>query len=101
MMIGFNILTSEVWGINVILGGFALFLLGITYLGDGLKEIAGPKIRIYIEKYTNNIFKAILVGTAITAIMNSSTAATVISISLVRAGLMKLDRHYFYIANLG
>lgn len=92
MMIGFNILTSEVWGINVILGGFALFLLGITYLGDGLKEIAGPKIRIYIEKYTNNIFKAILVGTAITAIMNSSTAATVISISLVRAGLMKLDQ---------
>ncbi|QIK69857.1 Na/Pi cotransporter family protein [Erysipelothrix sp. HDW6C] len=77
---------------NVILGGFGLFLLGIKFLGDGFKEAAGPKIRDYIEKYTGNIFSAILVGTVITAIMQSSTAATVISISLVRAGLMRLEQ---------
>lgn len=79
-------------GINVILGGFGLFILGIKFLGEGLKEAAGPKIRDYIEKYTSNTVMAILVGVAITAIMQSSTAATVISISLVRAGLMRLDQ---------
>ncbi|CAM3610680.1 Na/Pi cotransporter family protein [Erysipelothrix urinaevulpis] len=79
-------------GLNVILGGFGLFILGITFLGDGLKEAAGPKIRDYIEKYTSNIFMAILVGAGITAIMQSSSAATVISISLVRAGLMTLNQ---------
>lgn len=78
--------------INVILSGFALFIIGIHYLGDGLTEAAGPRINEYIEKYTGNLFMAILVGTIITAIMNSSTAATVISISLVRAGLMRLDQ---------
>lgn len=79
-------------GINVILGGFGLFILGIKFLGDGLKDAAGPKIRDYIEKYTGNLISAILVGTVITAIMQSSTAATVISISLVRAGLMSLEQ---------
>lgn len=77
---------------NVILGGFGLFLLGIKFLGDGLKDAAGTKIRDYIEKYTSTLWSSILVGTVITALMQSSTAATVISISLVRAGLMKLDQ---------
>lgn len=86
-----NPVFSEI-GISVILGGFGLFMLGIKMLGDGFKEAAGPKIRDYIEKYTGNLISAILVGTVITAIMQSSTAATVISISLVRAGLMSLEQ---------
>lgn len=53
---------------------------------------AGPKIKVYIEKYTNNIYRAILVGMVITALIQSSFAATVISISLVRAGLMSLEQ---------
>ena len=79
-------------GLHVILGGFGLFMLGIKLLGDGFKNIAGTKIRDYIEKYTGNLLSAILVGTVITALMHSSTAATVISISLVRAGLMSLEQ---------
>ena len=78
--------------IHVILGGIGLFLLGIEYLGNGLQGISGPKIRDYIEKYTGNIFSAILVGTVITGLIQSSTATTIISISLVRAGLMKLEQ---------
>lgn len=78
--------------LNLILGGFGLFILGITLLGDGLKEIAGSKIQIYIEKYTSNIFMAIVVGAFITGLIQSSSAATVISISLVRAGLMSLEQ---------
>lgn len=75
-----------------VLGGFALFIFGINLMGDGLKSLAGEKVRDYIERYTSNLFMAILVGTLITAILHSSTAVTVISISLVRAGLMKLEQ---------
>ncbi|WP_232505391.1 Na/Pi cotransporter family protein [Erysipelothrix larvae] len=78
--------------LNIILGGFALFLVGIHYLGEGLTELAGSRISDYIEKYTSNLMMAILMGTVITAIMNSSTAVTVISISLVRAGMMTLKQ---------
>ncbi|AZK44106.1 Na/Pi cotransporter family protein [Erysipelothrix piscisicarius] len=79
-------------GIHVILGGFGLFMLGINSLGDGFKKVAGNRMRDYIDKYTSNLFSAILVGALITGIMQSSSAATVISISLVRAGLMRLDQ---------
>lgn len=75
---------------NIILGGFGLFLLGIKFLGDGLRDAAGTKVRDYIEKYTSSLWSSILVGTVISALMQSSTATTVISISLVRAGLMSL-----------
>lgn len=78
--------------LNIILSGFALFMVGVQFLGDGLTEAAGSKINDYIEKYTSNLFMAILVGAVITAIMHSSAAATVISISLVRAGVMSLEQ---------
>lgn len=92
MLFGTPIPTLADLEINVILGGFGLFLLGINFLGDGLKDAAGPKIRDYIEKYTGSLLSSIIVGTVITALLQSSTAATIISISLVRAGLMKLDQ---------
>lgn len=78
--------------IKLVLGGFGLFMIGMTLLGDSLKEAAGPKIKTYIERYTSNIFMAILVGAVITGLIQSSSAATVISISLVRAGLMSLEQ---------
>lgn len=91
-----NILLSQTGLVNLqinnVLGGFGLFILGITFLGDGLKEVAGPKIRDYIEKYTSNTVMAIIVGALITGLIQSSSAATVISISLVRAGLMSLKQ---------
>ena len=87
-----GVVTLSDVGLSQILGGFGMFILGIQFLGDGLKDAAGPKIRDYIEKYTGNLFSAILVGLVITAIMQSSSAATVISISLVSAGLMTLEQ---------
>lgn len=74
-----------------IAGGLALFLFGIKLMGDGLTNAAGTKIRDYIEKYTSNPFKAMLVGIFLTGLIQSSSGTTVIVISLVRAGLMKLD----------
>jgi len=86
-------LNSEAFRIvGLTLGGIALFVYGVEQMSDGLKSIAGNHIRDYIEKYTENLFMAILVGTIITALLQSSTAVTVISISLVRAGLMKLEQ---------
>lgn len=84
--------SASVESLGLVFGGLALFIYGISQMSDGLKSIAGYRIREYIEKYTSNLFMAILVGTIITAILHSSGAVTVISISLVRAGLMKLEQ---------
>lgn len=78
--------------IGFIIGGLSIFIYGINLMSDGLKSIAGYRIREYIEKYTSNLFMSIIVGTIISAILHSSSAVTVISISLVRAGLMRLEQ---------
>lgn len=75
---------------HLIAGGLGLFLLGIKLMGDNLTKYAGTKIRDYIEKYTSNPIMAILVGIILTGLIQSSSATTVIAISLVRAGLMNL-----------
>ncbi|MDY2986278.1 MAG: Na/Pi cotransporter family protein [Peptoniphilus sp.] len=75
-----------------IAGGLALFLYGIKLMGDSLTNFAGTKIRSYIEKYTSSPISAIFVGILMTGIMQSSSATTVIAISLVRAGLMNLKQ---------
>ncbi|MBW9212201.1 MULTISPECIES: Na/Pi cotransporter family protein [Terrabacteria group] len=83
-------LSSLRW--DVILGGFGLFLFGIGFMGDGLKAVAGDKLRDYINKYTTNPFSALIIGILITIIMQSSSASTAITIGLVRAGLMTLPQ---------
>ena len=77
---------------DIILGGFGMFMFGINFMGDGLKEIAGDKLRVYIDKYTANPFSAFLIGIVITIIMQSSSASTAITIGMVRAGLMSLEQ---------
>ena len=62
---------TQTWmdlGIHIILGGFGLFMLGITLLGDGFKAVAGDRMRDYIDKYTSNLLSAILVGAIMTGI---------------------------------
>lgn len=88
---------------DLIIGGLALFLFGIQYMGDGLKSIAGDKLRDYIDKYTNKPWKGILVGTIITVFIQSSSATSAIAIGFVRAGLMKVDQSIGIIigANIG
>lgn len=88
---------------KIILGGFALFLFGIYYMGEGLKSVAGDKLRYYIEKFTNKTWKGIVVGTLATAFIQSSSATTSIAISFVRAGLMNMKQAFGLIvgANVG
>jgi phosphate:Na+ symporter len=86
-----------------ILGGFALFMFGIHFMGDGLKSVAGDKLRDYIDKYTSNPIGGIFIGIIVTVLMQSSSATTAIVIGLVRAGLMRLDQTVGIIlgANIG
>ena len=55
-----------------LLGGVALFLFGMSLMGDGLKRVAGNKLEIILWKLTNNPIKGILIGTAVTAVIQSS-----------------------------
>ncbi|MFR1448500.1 MAG: Na/Pi symporter [Beduini sp.] len=80
----------NIYAIGLILGGLAIFIYGINLMSDALKSIAGTKIRDYIAKYTSNLLMSIIVGIVISALLHSSSEVTVISISLVRAGLMGL-----------
>lgn len=83
---------NTIEAVGLVLGGLAIFIYGIQMMSDALKSIAGTRIREYIEKYTRNLLMSILVGTFISALLHSSSAVTVISISLVRAGLMGLEQ---------
>ena len=77
---------------NMVLGGFGLFMFGIKFVGDGLKSLAGDKLRDYINKYTSKTWMALIIGIVITVLIQSSSATTAITIGLVRAGLMKLEQ---------
>lgn len=88
---------------HFIAGGLGLFLFGVKLMGDSLTKFAGTKIRDYIEKYTSNPLMAVLVGIVMTGLIQSSSAATVIAISLVRSGLMGMSQAIAIIlgANIG
>ena len=86
-----------------LLGGLGLFLYGIYIMGEALKKLAGNRLKEIIEKLTGNPFKGLLVGMVVTVIIQSSSATTSISISLIRAGLMTLPQAIGVImgANIG
>ncbi|SJZ43058.1 Na/Pi cotransporter family protein [Garciella nitratireducens] len=71
-------------------GGLGLFLYGMTIMSDGLKNIAGDRMKRLLEILTNNRLMGILVGTIVTAIIQSSSATTVMVVGFVNAGLMNL-----------
>lgn len=72
------------------LGGLGLFLFSIKYMGDGLQQAAGDKLRYYIDKYTSNPFLGVLIGIVITGLIQSSSGVTAIAVGLVSAGLLGL-----------
>ena len=73
-----------------LLCGVALFLFGMSLMGDGLKSVAGNKLEMYLYKMTNTPVKGILLGTGVTSVIQSSSATTVMVIGFVNSGLMKL-----------
>jgi len=86
-----------------LLGGLALFLYGMHMMSDGLEAVAGEKMKKILEKLTSSTFKGVLVGTLITAIIQSSSATTVMLVGFVNSGLMALENTVGVImgANIG
>lgn len=82
-MDSFSVLTG-------LIGGLGMFLYGMKLMGDGLENAAGEKLKSILEKLTSNKYIAVLVGAAVTAIIQSSSATTVMVVSFVNAGLMSL-----------
>ena len=84
-------------------GGLGLFLFGIRAMGDGLENAAGAKLKRMLEVLTGNRFLAVLVGFVVTAIIQSSTATTVMVVGFVNAGMMSLAQAVGVImgANIG
>ena len=72
------------------LGGLGLFLFGMKLMSEGLEKAAGARMRGILEFFTKNRFVGMLVGIAFTAIVQSSSATTVMVVSFVNSGLMTL-----------
>lgn len=86
-----------------LLGGLGLFLYGMSLMGDGLENAAGEGLKNILEKVTSNRLMGILVGAIVTAIIQSSSATTVMVVGFVNAGLMNLSQALGVImgANIG
>lgn len=91
----FNVLTM--------LGGLALFLYGMHTMGEGLSKISGGRLEKILEKLTSNPFKAVALGAIVTAVIQSSSATTVMVVGFVNSGIMKLSQAIGIImgANIG
>ena len=83
--------------------GLALFLFGMSLMGDALKRSAGNKLKMILGKLTSNTFKGFLLGLVVTAIIQSSSATTVMVVGFVSSGTMTLTQAVGVImgANLG
>ena len=86
-----------------LLSGVALFLFGMSLMGDGLKQVAGNKLEAFLYKMTNTPLKGVALGTGVTSVIQSSSATTVMVIGFVNSGMMKLKQAIGIImgANIG
>ena len=86
-----------------VLGGLAMFLFGMTLMSDGLQKSAGDRLRTFMAKMTSNAFFRVFTGTAVTALVQSSSATTIMVVSFVNAGLLTLGNAIGVImgANIG
>ena len=74
------------------IGGLALFLYGMNLMGDGLSKASGGRLESILEKLTNKPVKAVLVGAGVTAVIQSSSATTVMVVGFVNSGIMRLEQ---------
>ena len=93
----------DIFSVISFLGGLAFFLYGMSLLGDGLSRASGGKMEKILEKLTSSRIKAVLLGAGVTAVIQSSSATTVMVVGFVNAGIMKLNQAVGLImgANIG
>ena len=75
-----------------LLGGVALFLFGMTLMGEGLKKVAGNKLELVLYRLSSTPLKGVFLGTAVTAIIQSSSATSVMVVGFVNSGMMKMEQ---------
>lgn len=93
----------DLFSLLTLIGGLALFLYGMNAMGDGLSKVSGGRLEKILEKLTSNPIKAVLLGTGVTAVIQSSSATTVMVVGFVNSGVMKLSQAVGIImgANIG
>lgn len=93
----------DIFNVLNMLGGLALFLYGMNAMGDGLAKVSGGRLESVLEKLTKKRIMAVLLGAAVTAVIQSSSATTVMVVGFVNSGIMKLNQAIGIImgANIG
>lgn len=93
----------DIFGVLSLIGGLAIFLYGMDLLGEGLTGASGGKLEKILEKLTSNPLKAVILGAGVTAVIQSSSATTVMVVGFVNSGIMKLSQAVGVImgANIG
>lgn len=93
----------DIFGLLTLVGGLAMFLYGMNVMGAGLEKMSGGKLERILEKLTSNPIKAVLLGAGVTAVIQSSSATTVMVVGFVNSGIMKLSQAIGIImgANIG
>ena len=93
----------DIFSILTMVGGLAMFLYGMDAMGDGLSKLSGGKLESILEKLTSNRLMAVLLGAGVTAVIQSSSATTVMVVGFVNSGIMKLSQAVGIImgANIG
>lgn len=79
-----------IFDILSLIGGLAIFLFGMSVMGDNLEKLGGGKLESILEKMTNNRIKGVLLGMVVTAVVQSSSAVTVMAVGFVNSGIMAL-----------
>lgn len=82
----------DFFSILTLFGGLAMFLYGMQVMGDGLAKVSGGKLEQILENLTSNPVKAVLLGAGVTAVIQSSSATTVMVVGFVNSGIMKLSQ---------
>lgn len=82
----------DIFSILSLVGGLALFLFGMNYMGTSLEKMSGGKLESVLEKMTNNRIKGVLLGAGVTAVIQSSSAVTVMAVGFVNSGIMTLHQ---------
>lgn len=93
----------DIFSVFTMIGGLALFLYGMHIMGDGLAKVSGGKLESILEKFTSKPVFAVLLGAGVTAVIQSSSATTVMVVGFVNSGIMKLNQAVGIImgANIG
>ena len=93
----------DVFSVLTMIGGLALFLYGMHVMGDGLAKTSGGRLEGILEKFTSRTSLAVLLGAGVTAVIQSSSATTVMVVGFVNSGIMKLNQAVGIImgANIG